>query len=147
MTAEVAETAENRGRDCSTIARLSASATPRLNSSAWRRRRREIETLRAEIREHDRRYYVDAAPTISDLEYDRLIKRLQELEAAHPELVTPDSPTQRVGGEPIDGLTPVRHRIPMLSMDNTYSVEELQAIRRADCASCSPARRSPGSSN
>jgi len=86
----------------------------------------EIEQLRAEIRAHDRRYYVDAAPTISDLEYDRLMQRLVELEAAHPELVTPDSPTQRVGGEPAPGLTPVRHRVPMLSMDNTYSLEELR---------------------
>jgi DNA ligase (NAD+) len=86
----------------------------------------EIEQLRAEIRAHDRRYYVDAAPTISDLEYDRLMQRLKELEAAHPDLVTPDSPTQRVGGEPVEGLTPVRHRIPMMSMDNTYSLEELR---------------------
>src|SRR5918995_873063 len=86
----------------------------------------EIEQLRAEIRAHDRRYYVEAAPTISDLQYDRLLQRLQELEAAHPDLVTSDSPTQRVGGEPVEGLTPVRHRIPMMSMDNTYSVEELR---------------------
>jgi DNA ligase (NAD+) len=86
----------------------------------------EIERLRTEIRAHDRRYYVDATPSISDLEYDRLTQRLVELEAAHPELVTPDSPTQRVGGEPVEGLTPVRHRIPMMSMDNTYSVVELR---------------------
>ncbi len=87
----------------------------------------EIDRLRDEIREHDRRYYVDATPTISDLEYDRLMQRLQEVEAAHPDLVTADSPTQRVGGEPISSLTSVRHRVPMLSMDNTYSEEELQA--------------------
>ena len=86
----------------------------------------EIEDLRTEIRAHDRRYYVDAAPTISDFDYDRLMQRLQELEAARPELVTPDSPTQRVGGEPLTGLAPVVHRIPMMSMDNTYSLEELQ---------------------
>jgi DNA ligase (NAD+) len=85
-----------------------------------------IDELRAEIRAHDRRYYVEAAPTISDREYDRLLERLKELEAAHPELITPDSPTQRVGEEPVAGLTPVRHRIPMLSMDNTYSLEELR---------------------
>jgi DNA ligase (NAD+) len=88
---------------------------------------REIDELRAEIREHDRRYYVDAAPTITDLDYDRLLRRLQDLEAAHPDLVTPDSPTQRVGGAPISGLRPLAHRVPMLSMDNTYSLEELQA--------------------
>ncbi len=90
--------------------------------------REKIERLREEIRAHDRRYYVDAAPTISDLEYDRLMQRLKDLEAAHPELATPDSPTQRVGGEPVDSLQPVRHRAAMLSMDNTYSIEELQAF-------------------
>jgi DNA ligase (NAD+) len=89
---------------------------------------REIDQLREEIRAHDRRYYIDAAPAITDLEYDRLLRRLQDLEAEHPELVTPDSPTQRVGGAPLTGLSPVRHRVPMLSMDNTYSVEELQAF-------------------
>jgi DNA ligase (NAD+) len=86
----------------------------------------EIAKLRDTIREHDRRYYVENAPTISDLEYDRLLQRLQELEAANPALVTPDSPTQRVGGAPVEFITPVAHRVPMLSMDNTYSVEELQ---------------------
>jgi len=88
--------------------------------------RKELESLRQEIREHDRRYYVDAAPTISDLEYDKLLERLKTLETARPDLVTPDSPTQRVGGQPIDGLQPREHLVPMLSMDNTYSVEELQ---------------------
>jgi DNA ligase (NAD+) len=86
----------------------------------------EIARLREEIREHDRRYYVEAAPTISDLEYDKLLARLKELEAAHPELITPDSPTQRVGDAPVPELNQVRHRVPMLSMDNTYNVEELQ---------------------
>lgn len=86
----------------------------------------EIDQLRAEIREHDRRYYVEAAPTISDLEYDRLMQRLQALEFEHPELITPDSPTQRVGGEPVDELTSVRHLVPMMSIDNTYSLEELR---------------------
>jgi DNA ligase (NAD+) len=86
----------------------------------------EIAALREEIREHDRRYYVDAAPTISDREYDKLFERLKELEAAHPALITPDSPTQRVGGEPLAELAHVTHRVPMLSMDNTYSVEELR---------------------
>ncbi len=87
---------------------------------------REIESLRADIRAHNRRYYVDASPTISDLDFDRLLQQLQVLEAAHPQLVTLDSPTQRVGGEPLEDLTPVLHRIPMMSMDNTYSVEELK---------------------
>ena len=86
----------------------------------------EIAALREEIREHDRRYYVEAAPTISDLEYDKLLARLKELEVGHPELVTPDSPTQRVGDAPLAELEHVTHRVPMLSMDNTYSIEELQ---------------------
>jgi DNA ligase (NAD+) len=86
----------------------------------------EIAKLRDEIRYHDRKYYVEAAPEISDGEYDRLMDRLKELEAAHPELITPDSPTRRIGDQPISSLTAVTHRLPMLSIDNTYSVEELR---------------------
>jgi DNA ligase (NAD+) len=86
----------------------------------------EIEQLREQIRHHDQKYYVESAPDISDLEYDRLIERLKKLETAYPELVTPDSPTQRVGDEPIEALQPIEHRLPMLSIDNTYSVEELR---------------------
>lgn len=86
----------------------------------------EIERLRKEIREHDRQYYVLAAPTISDRDYDKLIERLKELEAKHPDLVTPDSPTQRIGDQPVEGLTPVTHRVPMLSIDNTYDLDELK---------------------
>jgi DNA ligase (NAD+) len=85
----------------------------------------EIEKLRDEIRYHDRKYYVDAQPDISDRAYDKLMDRLKELEANHPDLVTPDSPTQKVGGSPVSSLTPVYHRLPMLSIENTYSVEEL----------------------
>jgi DNA ligase (NAD+) len=86
----------------------------------------QIARLCEQIRHYDSKYYVEAAPEISDLEYDKLVARLKALEAAHPELVTPDSPTQRVGEEPVAGLTPVEHRIPMLSIDNTYSVEDLK---------------------
>lgn len=86
----------------------------------------EIAKLREEITSHDRLYYVDAAPVISDREYDQLMQRLKELEKAHPELVTPDSPSQRVGGEPLDGFTQVRHAVPMLSIENTYNAEELK---------------------
>ncbi len=85
----------------------------------------EIEKLRDEIRYHDRKYYVDAQPEISDRAYDKLMDRLKELEAKHPDLVTPDSPTQKVGGAPVASLTPVHHRLPMLSIENTYSVDEL----------------------
>jgi DNA ligase (NAD+) len=86
----------------------------------------QIAILREQIREHDRHYYVEAAPIISDLEYDKLLAQLKELEAAHPKLITPDSPTQRVGDQPLAELAHVRHRVPMLSMDNTYSVAELE---------------------
>jgi DNA ligase (NAD+) len=92
--------------------------------------KREIEILRAQIRHHDRKYYVEAAPEISDLEYDRLLQRLEKLEKAHPELVTPDSPTQRVGGEPVDELHSVEHAIPMLSIENTYDEESLRAFAK-----------------
>ena len=78
-------------------------------------------------------------------EYDKLLDELRKLEAAHPELITPDSPTQRVGGEPVSELAHVRHRVPMLSMDNTYSVEELREIWRADGQAAGAAKRSPGS--
>jgi DNA ligase (NAD+) len=86
----------------------------------------EIARLREEIRRHDRKYYVEAAPEISDREYDRLIERLRKLEAEHHELVTPDSPTQRIGDQPVEGLKPLEHRVPMLSIDNTYSLDELK---------------------
>ena len=85
-----------------------------------------IDDLRREIRRHDRLYYVEATPEISDRQYDRLMAELRDLEARHPELATPDSPTQRVGGEPIEGFEQVEHDPPMLSIDNTYSPEELR---------------------
>jgi len=88
--------------------------------------RKEIERLREEVRYHDRKYYVEAAPEISDLQYDRLVERLKRLEAEHPKLITPDSPTQRVGDAPVSSLRPVKHRVPMLSIENTYSLEELR---------------------
>jgi DNA ligase (NAD+) len=86
----------------------------------------EIERLRKTLRYHDERYYIHSDPEISDFEYDQLLKRLGELETAHPELVTPDSPSQRVAGHPVTSFTEVRHRVPMRSLDNTYSVDELR---------------------
>ena len=79
-----------------------------------------------EILRHDRAYYVEAQPAVSDQEYDRLYRELLALEAVHPELRTPDSPSQRVGGEPIDGFETIRHTVPMMSLDNTYSQEEVR---------------------
>ena len=85
-----------------------------------------IEKLRQTIRHHDRKYYVEDAPEISDHEYDLLMKELEDLEKKHPDLVTPDSPTQRVGGEPLKAFAQVRHEIPMTSISNTYSQKELE---------------------
>ncbi|MGA7255824.1 MAG: NAD-dependent DNA ligase LigA [Terracidiphilus sp.] len=82
--------------------------------------------LRAEIRRHEHLYYVLDKPAISDAEYDRLVNELKRIEAKHPELVTPDSPTQRVGGKPAEGFQKVRHTRAMLSLDNAYSEEELR---------------------
>src|SRR6266480_3243904 len=87
--------------------------------------RMRIEALRNEIEEHNWRYYEKAAPTISDREYDRLYKELVDLETQFPELVTPDSPTQHVGGKPLQAFAQIQHRVPMLSLDNTYSEEEV----------------------
>ncbi len=81
----------------------------------------EIAKLCEQIRHHDQKYYVEAKPEISDLQYDRLMNRLKALEAEHPELVTPDSPTQRIGDQPVSFLKPVEHRIAMLSIENTYT--------------------------
>ncbi len=88
--------------------------------------KKEIERLRREIEEHNYRYYVLAQPIISDYEFDLLLKRLEELEKQFPEFITPDSPTQRVGGEPLKEFKTVTHEIPMLSLDNTYNYDELR---------------------
>ena len=91
---------------------------------------KEIEKLRNDIRYHEYRYYVLDNPEISDFEFDKLMRRLQKLEAQNPELVTPDSPTQRVGGQPAEEFPKLRHSLPMLSLDNTYSVDELKDFDR-----------------
>jgi DNA ligase (NAD+) len=89
---------------------------------------KRIEQLREEIRKHDRLYYDEAAPIISDRDYDRLYKELVDLERQFPDLVTQDSPTQRVGGKPLKAFEQVSHLIPMLSLDNTYSEEEVKSF-------------------
>jgi len=86
----------------------------------------EIGGLRAEIDWHNRLYYVEAAPVIGDRDYDRLMERLEALEAEHPDLITPDSPTQRVGGRPLDEFVTVTHAVPMLSIENTYNEDEVR---------------------
>lgn len=87
-----------------------------------------ITRLREEIRHHEERYYIHAAPEISDEAFDRLLHELERLEAEHPDLVTPDSPTQRVAGRPTEGFPTVEHIAPMLSLDNAYNEEELRAF-------------------
>jgi len=89
---------------------------------------RRANELRDAIRHHEERYYIHDAPEISDQEFDQLLHELQDLEADHPELVTPDSPTQRVGGRAAEGFETVEHLVPMLSLDNTYNEEELRAF-------------------
>ena len=91
---------------------------------------KKIEALRDEIRHHEYRYFVLDDPEISDFEFDKLVQQLKKLEAEHPELITPDSPTQRVGGKPREGVVKVAHSSPMLSLDNTYSEDELRAWER-----------------
>ncbi len=88
---------------------------------------RRVEALRREINYHNYRYYVLNSPVITDAEYDALMRELRELEAAYPELVTPDSPTQRVGAEPAEGFVRVRHPAPILSLDNAFSGDDLRA--------------------
>ncbi|MCI0342687.1 MAG: NAD-dependent DNA ligase LigA [Planctomycetales bacterium] len=88
--------------------------------------RERYERLKREIARHDRLYFVEARPEISDRDYDRLVEELKVLEAAHPDWVTPDSPSQRVGGEPIADFETVEHRVPMLSIENTYAEEGLR---------------------
>src|SRR5688572_12041297 len=86
----------------------------------------EINRLRDEIRRHEQHYYVENAPEISDYDFDQLMRRLIELESQNPELRTPDSPSARVGGAPVDGFPTVMHQPPMLSIDNAYTFDELR---------------------
>ncbi|HUT30101.1 MAG TPA: NAD-dependent DNA ligase LigA [Sedimentisphaerales bacterium] len=90
--------------------------------------KKRVENLRSQIRRHDYLYYVLNQPQISDRQYDKLFAELKALERANPQLITPDSPTQRVSGRPLEGFNSVRHAVPMLSMDNTYNAEELRAF-------------------
>src|ERR1700756_728276 len=90
----------------------------------------KIEALREKIRHHEYRYFVLDSPEISDYDFDKLVEQLKKLESEHSELITPDSPTQRVGGKPREGVVKVPHSSPMLSLDNTYNEEELRSWER-----------------
>lgn len=89
-----------------------------------------IDALRKEIREHNFRYYVEDDPDIPDAEYDRLLRELETLESENPQLITADSPTQRVGAEPLKSFTQVKHRVAMLSLSNAFSAEEVEEFDR-----------------
>src|SRR6266404_1695041 len=89
-----------------------------------------IAELRQKLEYHNYLYYVKDSPEISDAEYDRMFRELLELETAHPELASPDSPTQRVGGEPLERFNKVEHHAPMLSLANAFSEEELRAFNK-----------------
>src|SRR5688572_29819627 len=89
---------------------------------------KRIEQLRAELDRHNYLYFIEGKPQISDQQFDRLMRELVELEAKRPDLIAPDSPSQRVGGKPIDGFKTVEHAVRMMSIDNTYSEEELRAF-------------------
>jgi DNA ligase (NAD+) len=91
--------------------------------------RRRVEELHSEIRRHERLYYVEDRPELTDADFDRLMSELAELERQHPDLATPDSPTRRVGGEPAEGFATVEHSLPMLSLENAYSWDEAEAWR------------------
>src|SRR5579872_4932361 len=98
--------------------------------AALKETEKKIEALREKIRRHEYLYYVLDSTEISDAEFDKLMQQLKDLESEHPSLITPDSPTQRVGGKPREGFVKVRHSTPMLSLDNTYNEEELRAWER-----------------
>ncbi|MGC3991470.1 MAG: hypothetical protein QM796_17650 [Chthoniobacteraceae bacterium] len=107
----------------------------------------KIASLRQQIEAHDRAYYLEARPTVSDQEYDALLRELRALEEAHPELITPDSPTRRVGGKALGGFKQVRHAVPMLSLDNLFAKEgdgRGEEVCGQRGKGCSPARRSNG---
>ena len=89
-----------------------------------------IDTLREQLQEHNYRYYVLDEPTVPDAEYDRLMHELRELEAAHPQAVTADSPTQRVGAAPSDAFTSVSHKVPMLSLSDVFADPEVEDFDR-----------------
>jgi DNA ligase (NAD+) len=94
----------------------------------------KIDRLREQLRHHEYQYYVLDSPEISDAEYDGLMRELISLETSHPELVTPDSPTQRVGGKPKEGFAKVEHSRPMLSLDNVNSGQQWAQPRSVSCA-------------
>ena len=95
--------------------------------------KQHVQDLRAEIELHNYRYFVLDNPTIPDAEYDKLLRELQQVEQDYPQLITPDSPTQRVGAEPLKAFSQITHRIPMLSLNNAFDDTEVEAFNRRVC--------------
>lgn len=114
----------NRGEPVPSYSRATSDKLSPMSESF----RHRIEKLRAELNHHNHLYYIEARPQISDREYDKLMQELIDLERDHPDWITPDSPTQRVGGNVQTELKPVRHAVPMMSIDNTYSEAEVRAF-------------------
>src|SRR6185436_19504834 len=110
------------------LARDSRLKASRSNSVMPTDPEQRLKELRDAIRHHEERYYIHNDPQISDEEFDRLLHELEALEADHPDLVTTDSPTQRVAGRPVEGFETVEHILPMLSLDNSYDEDELRAF-------------------
>ena len=104
---------------------IKIAETMNLFEHAEENTKKEIENLRAEIRRHNELYYQKNEAEIADFEFDKLLERLKELESENPHLITPDSPTQRVGGRS-EGFEPFVHKVPMMSLDNSYNIEELR---------------------
>src|SRR4051812_16897238 len=103
-----------------------------------------IKKLRDDINHHSHLYYIESRPQIGDRDFDRLLAELIELEKANPHLITPDSPSQRVGGDVQSQLKPVRHAVPMMSIDNTYNEEEVRAFDERVRKGLGMERRSDG---
>ncbi|GAB3628566.1 DNA ligase (NAD(+)) LigA [Pandoraea terrae] len=123
---------------------MSQSPAPGSSPAEVREPAARAAELRAELERHNRAYYEADAPTIPDAEYDRLFAELVALEAAHPELQRADSPTQRVGGQPLDGFAPVTHRVPMLSLNNGFDDEDVEAFDRRVADALRGAAAAPG---
>ncbi len=117
---------EAAGVNSGIIAQISIFFWQRVRTGVNKNVIQKIEDLRAKIRYHDGKYYVENMPEIADYEYDQLMLELRSLESSYPQFITPDSPTQRVGGEPVSEFKSIEHRIPMLSIENTYSEDELR---------------------
>ena len=132
LRAHTSQSANNAGQSQSSLRNIIKAMTTAAKDRVPKDRvkdqavERQIDELRETIRHHEHLYYVLDAPELPDAEFDRLMQELKKLESAHPELITRDSPSQRVGGKPAEGFPKVEHSRPMLSLDNAYNEQELR---------------------